>query len=379
AKTKDMLLQDAEVQPGGQTALHLAARAGDAALADLLLGRGADPAVLDWDGVNPAVAAALQGRGGLAERLAAAAAARGGAVQEAGLLPTAQAQEVLAEAARTRAAERFGVPDNIRHSFVIPSLWSAQECSQILAAAQAVVASRAQASCSDSGVASLNKNSNNNSNNNHNHNSNNSNNNSNNSNSSNNSSNNNDGGWTTARHRAYATTDLPCDFVPAVDAWVRSSLESRLFPEMSRWYDSGNVNNDNSNNNNSSNDNNDNENDHKTDQVCPSRLAFRDLFFVRYSAAPGAQRQLEIHQDGSVMSFNILLNSCEDFEGGGTFIEADNHTYGIGQGDCFVHASKLRHGGTAITHGERYLLVGFVDVLDEGDFTSVQDGNEARA
>jgi len=63
----------------------------------------------------------------------------------------------------------------------------------------------------------------------------------------------------------------------------------------------------------------------------------------------------------------VLLNDPSDFDGGGTYIEADDHTYLIGQGDCFVHSGKLRHGGQAVTRGERYVLVAFVDVLEEGE------------
>ena len=57
------------------------------------------------------------------------------------------------------------------------------------------------------------------------------------------------------------------------------------------------------------------------------------------------QAGLALHRDGSIMSFNILLNSAQDFEGGGTYVEADECAYQIMQGDCFVHSGKLRHGG----------------------------------
>ena len=90
------------------------------------------------------------------------------------------------------------------------------------------------------------------------------------------------------------------------------------------------------------------------------KLYFRDLFFVKYTAE--GHSGLELHRDGSVVSFNILLNGLEDFDGGGTYVEADDEVYSIGQGDCFVHSGKLRHGGQPITRGERLLLVAFVDV-----------------
>jgi hypothetical protein len=168
-----------------------------------------------------------------------------------------------------------------------------------------------------------------------------------------------------------------------------------------------------------------------TDPTDGSRLVYRDLFFVHYSAAAGRQSGLyashfmlrhppsiclcarfgswqtttthhaprityhvsriraiyrdgsaisfnvhllppppphtqirAIHRDGSIISFNIQLNPPEEFDGGGTFIEADEKTYNIGRGDCFVHSGKLRHAGTHITRGERLILVGCVDLID---------------
>ena len=81
---------------------------------------------------------------------------------------------------------------------------------------------------------------------------------------------------------------------------------------------------------------------------------------MRYTAL--GQSGLEVHRDGSVVSFNLLLNRETDFEGGGTYVEADDKVYSIGQGDCFVHSGKLRHGGEPILKGERVILVAFVDL-----------------
>ena len=47
-------------------------------------------------------------------------------------------------------------------------------------------------------------------------------------------------------------------------------------------------------------------------------------------------------------------------------MEADDFAYQIQQGDCFVHSGKLRHGGQPVTRGERYIVVGFVDVEEIG-------------
>lgn len=142
-------------------------------------------------------------------------------------------------------------------------------------------------------------------------------------------------GWTTDRHAAYATTDVPCSEIPSVNTWVRESLTQRVFPELLSSYtrnrvlccpfwkmvyalaiapdlniilvcelvlpsasstpspqDTFNLN-----------------------QSMALRLAkrhgwrldnlyFRDLFFVKYSVA--GQAGLALHRDGSVVSFNLL-------------------------------------------------------------------------
>ena len=50
----------------------------------------------------------------------------------------------------------------------------------------------------------------------------------------------------------------------------------------------------------------------------PEHLEFRDVFYVKYSAAAGGQRDLKVHTDGSTFSCNVLLNDPADLDGGGT-------------------------------------------------------------
>ena len=141
-------------------------------------------------------------------------------------------------------------------------------------------------------------------------------------------------GWSHKRHAAYDTTDIPCSQVPAVDDWVRESLRTKLFPELGRLYE------------------------------LPLELhtfSFRDLFFVKYEAKEGEQSGLDLHRDGSVLSFNVLLNPASDFEGGGTYFEDQNKTYSLQQGDCLAHSGKVLHAGAPISSGLRLVLVGFVD------------------
>mmetsp|Transcript_47977 Transcript_47977/g.102735 ORF Transcript_47977/g.102735 Transcript_47977/m.102735 type:complete len:409 (+) Transcript_47977:49-1275(+) len=317
ARTRDLILQNTVVQPGGQTPLHLAARSGEDEVVDLLLRRQADPRLVDVDGTSVAVAAALRRRSNLAHRLAEL-------TGEA--LPTSDDLKALEtrckEDGKARAGRILEVPETLRQVYTLPAVCSVEECAWVLGEVQrvaaAVAAGQAKAAPAvarqglDEGTDS-------------------------------------DAGWTTARHGAYATTDLPCSCIPKVDEWVRDRLQKVVLPQIARrhgWISDA--------------------------QEDGSRLVFRDLFFVRYSAM--GQSGLALHRDGSLISFNILLNEPTDFDGGGTFIEADNKAYQIGRGDCFVHSSKLRHGGNPITRGERYVLVGFIDLLEEGETYNEDEG-----
>lgn len=139
-------------------------------------------------------------------------------------------------------------------------------------------------------------------------------------------------GFLKDRHTNHATTDIEASSVHSIDEWLRGVLSDRLFPTFRRKHGYCDV-------------------------------AFRDLFFVLYERDD--QSGLDLHRDATPLSLNILLNRPEDFDGGGTFIEADEKVYAIDQGDCLVHSGKLAHAGMPVTRGHRFLLVAFVDVLDK--------------
>ena len=99
-------------------------------------------------------------------------------------------------------------------------------------------------------------------------------------------------------------------------------------------------------------------------------LEFLDLFLVVYDAADG-QKGLDFHTDGCLFSFNILLSSPLDFDGGGTalqLVEDDKEPpllFHLQQGQGLVHDAKILHAGKEITRGVRKLLVGFVETRQE--------------
>ncbi|ETO08853.1 hypothetical protein RFI_28536 [Reticulomyxa filosa] len=141
--------------------------------------------------------------------------------------------------------------------------------------------------------------------------------------------------WTTTRHRSYATTDIPSYYLDfQFDEWLRQLLRKFLFPSIIEKY-------------------------HLSKSF---EFGFKDLFFVKYSSL--GQNHLQLHRDGSFVSFNLLLNDKSDFVGGGTFFQHLDQVVEIQRGQCCIHSGKVLHAGNAITQGERYILVGFLEGKD---------------
>lgn len=143
------------------------------------------------------------------------------------------------------------------------------------------------------------------------------------------------GGWTTQRHNNYPTTDLPVKDIPTIFRLISSSFV-KILDKISRSYN--------------------------LDTGCISNnIAFNilDVFVIKYDC--DKQNSLSMHNDGNFISFSILLNGTNEFEGGGTYFD-DGLTCHLNQGDMIVHSGLVKHSGLPVTKGVRYLLVGFVDM-----------------
>jgi hypothetical protein len=111
-------------------------------------------------------------------------------------------------------------------------------------------------------------------------------------------------------------------------------------------------------------------------------LSYLDLFCASYQPRsaenPNVMDQLELHRDGSLLSFTITLSGPDQFEGGGTKFDAfrdvrpsEDGVLSNGgvirpsrAGDAVFHCGKLLHGADVVHSGKRVVLVGFVDVAD---------------
>ena len=138
------------------------------------------------------------------------------------------------------------------------------------------------------------------------------------------------GNWTTQRHRHYPTTDIPLAEISGIS----------LVEELASIEDIA----------------------RQAYALPDAKMTMFDLFVVKYEA--GAQDQLALHRDVSVLSFVVLLNSPDEFEGGGTYYEAKDKTVPLGQGEVVIHCGKQRHAGCKVTAGIRYVLIGFIGTLD---------------
>lgn len=112
-------------------------------------------------------------------------------------------------------------------------------------------------------------------------------------------------------------------------------------------------------------------------------LEYEDLFCVQYIAKGDDElgtgmNSLDLHRDGTLFSFTVLLSDPDSFECGGTvfdcmrgmdvkadddeFLMKDGAITPLHAGDCVLHSGKMLHGGQTVTKGSRVIIVGFVMV-----------------
>jgi hypothetical protein len=139
----------------------------------------------------------------------------------------------------------------------------------------------------------------------------------------------NENGWTNSRHVNYPTTDIPTIKISSINSFIKF-IERKIILKINKLY---NFN-------------------------LRYSVTRNDSFIVKYDS--NYQKYLALHEDGSFMSYQILLNNSTEFEGGGTFFD-DGLTFFPEQGDLIIHHSKFKHAGLDITKGNRYLLVGFLN------------------
>jgi hypothetical protein len=169
-------------------------------------------------------------------------------------------------------------------------------------------------------------------------------------------------GWTTTRHYAVPTTDVPLHQLIELRPWFYKLWTSRLRPTLRRQFRiSTNTN--------------------ETATV-PSPTSHRDIFIhdvfvVRYDAQ-GGQRGLPPHYDESTHSFVIGLNT--EYQGGGTFIHALGRPLKpkVEGGMLSFSGGEFLHSGDPVVEGIRYIIVGFCYVDLNGTKMETKNDKETR-
>jgi hypothetical protein len=146
----------------------------------------------------------------------------------------------------------------------------------------------------------------------------------------------NSNGWTSQRHKNYPTLDFAVTDINEISYLISNYVIQNIFPIYEEKY-----------------------------AINKHLLEITDLFIVKYEF--NNQNKLSNHRDGSLLSFSILLNNKEDFDGGGTMmylngVENKGTLYEHNKGELLIHPGKILHAGNEITRGVRYLLVGFINV-----------------
>eukprot|EP00752_Nemacystus_decipiens_P010328 g9200.t1 len=138
------------------------------------------------------------------------------------------------------------------------------------------------------------------------------------------------GGWTTSRHYAVPTTDLPVHVLTAILPWFRSLVSERLFPTLAEQFGlAGGA----------------------------RRVFVHDAFVVRYEE--GRQRHLPLHRDQSTHSFTIALNGLDQYSGGGTFFPCLGRSVRPPEGHALSFRGDILHGGDPLLRGVRYIIACF--------------------
>lgn len=137
-------------------------------------------------------------------------------------------------------------------------------------------------------------------------------------------------GWTRKRHENYPTTDLPVSELEQGHPLVMSRVYNRVIPKIETLF-----------------------------EFEKETIEVHDLFLIRYTE--GGQNSLQKHQDGSLFSFIVPLN--DQYEGGGTEFKGTVIKSNIGE--AFLFCGQHFHSGLSVTKGTRYVLAGFLYVLEE--------------
>lgn len=142
----------------------------------------------------------------------------------------------------------------------------------------------------------------------------------------------NNGGWIKKYYNSYPKTELQVNKLENINSFIKILLQNNIFKKIRNVF-------------------------HISEEI---KFNLIDLFIVKYSE--DEQTDLDLYKEGSFISFIVMLNERNEYEGGGFFFEDDEKTEYLDRGDIIIYSSKLRHSGEEIIKGKRYIMVGFIDL-----------------
>jgi len=123
--------------------------------------------------------------------------------------------------------------------------------------------------------------------------------------------------------------------MPSVLEWFNRALESKLFPTLAKLF---------------------------PHVVSDSRLLrAHSVAVLKYNAS---HPQTDLHVDDALLAFTVALSPEDSFEGGGTFFEFIDRVVDMPQGYATFRPGSVRHAGSTVTSGLRYVIGGFIAVAD---------------
>lgn len=139
--------------------------------------------------------------------------------------------------------------------------------------------------------------------------------------------------WTTSRHYAVPTNDIPIHQVPTLLEWFQEFMTTTCQSLLRQQFGT------------------------------TRRFYVHDAFLVRYQAS-AQSHFLPLHYDESTHSMVVALN--DDFEGGGSYFYTVHQTISPSTGSVVsFRGNQLLHGGNVVTRGVRYIVAIFLYLDDD--------------
>ncbi|KAL1510698.1 hypothetical protein AB1Y20_006993 [Prymnesium parvum] len=124
--------------------------------------------------------------------------------------------------------------------------------------------------------------------------------------------------------------------MPSVLAWFNRALEAKLFPMLARLFPK--VVSD------------------------SSLLRAHSVAILKYNES---HPQTDVHVDDALLAFTVALSPSHAFQGGGTYFEHIDQVIDMEQGQATFRPGSVRHAGSTVTGGLRYVIGGFIAVADQ--------------